>query len=200
MSASRRELAPPRLPRPVLRFAVLRLRCPLACALGGCAARAAGPRPVAVDAPVVAPEAPAPSASESGSPPAPPAPDLTCGELALRLVELRALGKGNRHPLVVATENGLASCPDRSPSAPACADARSDLARMEIDYGPSHPLLQAARVKVAACADVPLLPPPPPRSCAELHRERAALVAEGKGERHPRVVAVDAELARCSSP
>jgi hypothetical protein len=40
----------------------------------------------------------------------------------------------------------------------------------------------------------------PADDCAELRAERAATIAEGKGERHPTVLAIDARIARCVHP
>lgn len=44
-------------------------------------------------------------------------------------------------------------------------------------------------------------PPPPtiPRTCGEATLARAALVASGKGDKHPDVVAVDGMLATCTN-
>jgi len=37
-----------------------------------------------------------------------------------------------------------------------------------------------------------------PLSCGQATLQRAALVAEGKGDRHPAVIAIDARLASCA--
>ncbi len=122
----------------------------------------------------------------------------SCGDLALDRAELRARGKGERHPEVLEVEAALAKCQDRTPSAEACARVLRDREAMVArGYGPAHPEMVVAAAKLALCGDSKPMPPPSAEECAALRRDRATLVAEGKGERHPRMLEVDARLADC---
>lgn len=47
-------------------------------------------------------------------------------------------------------------------------------------------------------AGVPPPVPPSAEDCAALPAERERLLAAGKGERHPEVLAIDARLAECA--
>jgi hypothetical protein len=146
--------------------------------------------------------APAPAAVAAG-PFVPPHPssyaDTPCGELALRRIELRALGRGDRHPDVIAVEERLARCPDRSPSPEACERVRREaleVAHSAAGYGAAHPVMLAAQAKVAACVGV-AAPPPPVLTCDNVLRWRAELIAHGKGEAHPLMIWANAQLEAC---
>lgn len=152
-----------------------------------------------------------PGTSEAAAPPPPPqvvplvstppqytAP-LDCGRAYLAWVAQKASGRGERHPAIVALREKLATCPaPLVPSTERCVDVAIERARARELYGPAHPKWRELDAETEACKDAPPPPPPDPASCNELQRRRDALVSEGKGERHPLVVAVDAELGRCA--
>jgi hypothetical protein len=134
-----------------------------------------------------------------------PSPALTmdCGELALYRAELVAEGKGERHPDVIATDARLGACTDKRPSAEACQAAQRRLEELRATRGERHPDVIVARAKIELCrktyGDAGWFAPGPPDAaeCAALRARRQQLVAEGKGERHPAMLAVDARLRDC---
>ncbi len=82
----------------------------------------------------------------------PAAETLSCGDLALREAELRALGKGERHPLMMAVEARLAQCSDRTPSRESCARLQGKRVELEAQgYGPAHPEVGAVNAQLALC-------------------------------------------------
>jgi hypothetical protein len=89
--------------------------------------------------------APAPAAAAAPA-------SRTCGQLRLDRESLRARGKGDRHPDVVAVEARLAECKDSAPSRADCDAARADLAELQKrGYGPMHPDVRAKQAEVALC-------------------------------------------------
>jgi hypothetical protein len=119
-------------------------------------------------------------------------------------VELVAEGKGNAHPTRVAVERELAACSDLRPSGSACARVVQDLHNQQrAGYGPRHPLMVATNAKLELCREtfgpegIPVPSPPTPEECATLPAERERLLGEGKGERHPTILALDARLVEC---
>lgn len=93
--------------------------------------------------------------AESAAPfrPAPRTPPRTCGEATLARAELVALGKGDKHPDVVAVDVVLAQCASTRPTTEECAVVgreRVDLVARGI--GPRHPDMIANDAKRAACS------------------------------------------------
>jgi hypothetical protein len=169
-------------------------------ALALAAACSASPRP-----------APTPEPSPDRAPlPRPTAsahePPADCGELALVARGLEAEGQGEAHPERLAVERALAACTDPRPSASACQRVVREHQKLsQRGYGPRHPVIVASNARIELCratfgsAGVPPPEPPTVEECASLPAERERLFAEGKGERHPLVLAVDAELAQCAA-
>lgn len=151
--------------------------------------------------PVSAPPRSVATASQASVAPAPP---RDCGELALQRVELVAEGKGEAHPMRVAVERELAACSEPRPSDTACARVIQHLHEQErAGLGPRHPEIVTLNAKRELCratfgpAGVPAPTPPTPEECAALPADRERLLGEGKGERHPTVLAIDARMVEC---
>jgi len=83
----------------------------------------------------------------------PPAPvSRTCGQLRLHRESLRAHGKGDRHPDVLAVEAKLAECKDSTPTPAECSAVRAELVELEKGgYGPMHPDVRAKRAELSVC-------------------------------------------------
>jgi hypothetical protein len=100
-------------------------------------------------------EVPGPAAScscvEATCPP--PAPtSRTCGQLRLHREALRAYGKGDRHPDVLAVEAKLAECKDSTPTPAECSAVRAELVELEKGgHGPMHPDVRAKRAELSVC-------------------------------------------------
>jgi hypothetical protein len=85
-------------------------------------------------------------------PPAPPTPpSLTCGQLALREARLVSLGKGDKHPDLMAVRARLAECANRKPTPEECAAVRKTGAELAKDHGPKHPEMIANAAEQAVC-------------------------------------------------
>lgn len=137
------------------------------------------------------------------TPPPSPALAMDCGDLALYRAKLGAEGKGERHPDMLATNARLNACTDQRPSTAACQAAQRHLEELLATRGERHPDVIVARAQVDLCrktyGDAGWFAPGPPdgAECASLRARRQQLVAEGKGERHPEVLAIDARLREC---
>jgi len=95
---------------------------------------------------------PPPSCScrEASCPPPAPA-SRTCGQLRLHRASLRAYGKGDHHPEVLAVEAQLAECKDSTPTPAECLAVRTELAELEKSRGPMHPDVRAKRAELDVC-------------------------------------------------
>jgi hypothetical protein len=83
----------------------------------------------------------------------PPAPVArTCGQLRLDRESLRAHGKGDRHPDVLAVEAKLAECKDSAPTQADCVGIRAELTELKNrGYGPMHPEVRATQAELDLC-------------------------------------------------
>jgi hypothetical protein len=78
----------------------------------------------------------------------------TCGQTTLYVVQLKAEGKGDNHPKLIAAREALAHCENATPTAADCADVfrRRDELLAEGKM-PNHPEMQAVDAQIALCPD-----------------------------------------------
>lgn len=131
-----------------------------------------------------------------------PTPEgTTCGELTLEEVALVAGGKGERHPRLVAVraarDKGCARDDGGASLRAACLGVRKEYAEAQTHYGPKHPRMMELRAMLALCPEPAPQLPPTSDECDTLRARRAKAIAEGKGENHPVVQAIDAALKEC---
>ena len=120
-----------------------------------------------------------------------PTPEgTTCGELTLEEVALVAGGKGER-------DKGCARDDGGASLRAACLGVRKEYAEAQTHYGPKHPRMMELRAMLALCPEPAPQLPPTSDECDTLRARRAKAIAEGKGENHPVVQAIDAALKEC---
>ena len=148
-----------------------------------------------------------PSAPPARPRPAPADVDRTegiseesCGELLLDEVGLRAAGRGDRHPDVIATERAIVTrCTEDNVAQSmrdACRRAWQEHAAAAAHYGSAHPTMRALDAQLALCPSPEFWKREVP-DCPALREEHAALVAAGKGPKHPLMVVNTAKLQVC---
>lgn len=124
----------------------------------------------------------------------------SCGELVLEEAGLRAAGLGDRHPDLIAVRQRLvATCTDDNAGASfgdACKRAWQQREAAAADYGPAHPTMRALDAQLALCPPIVASRPAVP-DCPALREEHDALVAAGKGPKHPLMVLNEAKLRAC---
>lgn len=156
-------------------------------------------------APITEPKATPPKARDRSVDTADAELPKDCGALIIEREKLLGRGAGEKHPRLVATERAIAGvCTEASRAASlsaACTRLHVEYYDASVRYGPNHPALQALTRARKACPPVndvlEARKASPPPDCVALRAERDALVAAGKGERHPQMVAAVARLSVC---
>lgn len=130
-----------------------------------------------------------------------------CGALIIERQRLIGRGAGEKHPRLLATESAIATiCTEatrKDSLVDACAHLVIEHAEARSRYGPNHPVMQELEHARTVCPstdemiEVRARRPRPPPDCVALRAERDALIAAGKGPRHPRMIAAEARLQAC---
>ena len=175
---------------------------------GSCTAACEPPVVVAPVAPsTAAPEPPRPRARNRAPVDVAAGLPRDCGELIIERQKLVGRGAGEKHPRLLATESAIATiCTEatrKDSLVDACTRLMIEHAEGRSHYGPNHPVMKELEHARKVCPstdemiEVRARRPHPPPDCVALRAERDALIAAGKGERHPLIMAADARLEAC---
>jgi hypothetical protein len=78
----------------------------------------------------------------------------TCGQTALYVVQLKAEGKGDNHPKLIAARDALSRCDNATPTVADCADLFRRRDELEAEGKmPNHPDMQIVDAQIAICPE-----------------------------------------------